>query len=164
MIYQLSFKSITPNLIYHPETKNLPKKSIFSSGDLDIWLFDPIFKPTLAYPLSYPYIYQLSFKTITPKFSYHPETKQLSKISIYSNSDLEIWPFGTIFNPTLGYPLSYSYTNFHSRPSFLTSVIIRKLPRTDRRTDRRTPTNTIVPSGFRQGTNKDIYRYEYSWI
>jgi hypothetical protein len=79
-----------------------------------------------------------------------------NQISIFSNSDLDIWPFDPICNPTPDLPLSYLQTNFQTNPSALSEVIIRKPPRIDTRTDRLTSTDTIVPSGNRQGTNKHV--------
>ena len=56
---------------------------------------------TLIFDLSYPYSIPLNiipsathipttYKSITPKLIYHPETKTLSKKFIFSNSDLDI--------------------------------------------------------------------------
>ena len=61
--------------------------------------------------------------------SCHRETIQLLKIYTLSNSDLYIWPFSPIFNPTLGYSLNYpcTCTNFYTNPSVLIKVILRKL-------------------------------------
>ena len=121
---------------------------------------------TLIYDLLVPYSIQLYiissatyvqiFKQIHhPNLNYHPETEKLLQNSIFCNGDLDILPSGSIFNATLGYPLSYPYTNFYTNPSDLTYVIITNLPRTYIRTDRQTSTNTIVLPlpGFRQVTN-----------
>ena len=78
--------------------------------------------------------------------SSHLEPKVLSNIYILSNSDLDIWPLGTIFNPTLGYPFSYLCTNFNTNSSIQTEVIIMKRPWTYRWTGGWTI--LIVPSVF----------------
>ena len=55
-MYQLSYKSITTNLSYHPETKAFSMIIILSNGDLDIWPFGHAFNSILGYPFSYTHV------------------------------------------------------------------------------------------------------------
>jgi hypothetical protein len=100
------------------------KNSIYSNGDLDLWPNDP--KINRGLPLSQPNHVAKFVKDPIYRTKVIVRHDPVVKHSIYSNSDLDIWPNDPKINGFLPLPQGKHVAKFGKDPIYRTKVIVRK--------------------------------------
>jgi hypothetical protein len=108
--------------------ENVTNRSIYSNSDLDLWPFGPKSNPKHLPSISNLYMkfeYRRSNKTKLIARKRHNGEK-ITNRSIYSNSDLDRWPFEPKSNPKHPPSIRNLYMKFEYRRSNKTKLISRK--------------------------------------